>query len=79
MNQRIDRRRFLAVSGLAGLGLVSRWDSVPTASAAFGDGDAHLLASQAPLPKPFTTDLPKPGSTVWLSGVTSGGLVKMTS
>ena len=69
-NQRFDRRRFLTVSGIAGLGIAglglsSRWDGVLVAQAASGD-DAHVLTSQARLPKPFTTALPtlpslKPG------------------
>ena len=59
-NQRIDRRQFLIVGGIAGVGLIgfsgrgsgaSLEDRVP-------DEVSRTLTSQARLPKPFTTDLP---------------------
>ena len=75
-NQRIDRRAFLAASGLAGIaafgasgcgsgGSVVKKKRVPgEADGAFGQADrgsgrvAPTLTSEAPLPKPFTVDLP---------------------
>ena len=74
-NQRIDRRRFLAAGGVAGLGLlgvagcgsgsvVKKNRVSGEADGAFGGAErgsdrvARTLTSEAPLPKPFTSDLP---------------------
>ena len=61
-NRRIDRRKFLTLSGIAGLGIAglrvgSGWASDLVANARPFEG-ARTLTSEARLPKPFTRDLP---------------------